>query len=333
MLDLAIPKPAAQINHRESLLLVGSCFTENIGGMLAGLKFNAVSNPTGILFDPDSVGRHFNDFVHQRAYRQEDLAQHDGVWLSWNHHGRFSNADSSKAAGEINDAVQVGSVALRQARWCIVTLGSSFAYRLKEADARVANCHRVPQTQFVKERMTADETFFCLKASMGAARRVNPNLNFILTVSPVRHSRDGLVENNLSKAGLIEAVHALVEAFPFAHYFPAYELVIDVLRDYRFYDVDLVHPNYAATRFVFEKFCETWLDGETSTLVEEIKPIVNALRHKPQHPDTEAHRLFLERLHAQTKALSVKTPWCDWSRELRYFGGDDAPIVPHDMRG
>ena len=323
MLDLALPKPALQINHRDGLLLVGSCFTENIGGMLSELKFNAASNPTGILFDPDSVCRHLDDFARRRVYTRQQLDEHDGVWFSWNHHSRFSNVDSDRALTDINDGVRTGSEAMRKAKWCVVTLGSSFAYRLIAPDVRVANCHKVPQTQFAKEMMASDETYARLKGSFETARGVNPNLNFILTVSPVRHSRDGLVENNRSKARLIEAVHRLTETFDFVHYFPAYELVIDVLRDYRFYDVDLVHPNFAATRFVFEKFCATWLDADTNALVEDIKPLVNALAHKPQHPDSEAHRLFMSRMHAQATAVAAKTPWCDWSREQNVFSGSD----------
>jgi len=318
-LDIDIPDPPRHVHHRDALLLVGSCFTENIGKLLGELKFDVSYNPTGILFDPHSVCRHLKDYVEQRVYTSNDLVKHDGVFHSWNHHSKFSNVDISKAVDGINDAVKVGSDALRRARWCVLTLGSSFAYRLKETNERVANCHKVPQTAFAKEMMSSDETFSWLQSVINEAKAVNPKLEFILTVSPVRHSRDGLVENNRSKARLLEAVHRLVETHDFVHYFPAYELVVDVMRDYRFYDVDLVHPNYAATQFVFEKFCKTWLDDDTLELLNEIKPIVTAANHKPQHADTDAHRDFLKRQRERTLALQRKTPWCDWSKELRYF--------------
>jgi hypothetical protein len=318
-LDIDIPNPPRHVHHRDPLLLVGSCFTENIGKMLGDLKFDATYNPTGILFDPDSVCRHLHDFVTRREYTTDDLTQHNSVYHSWNHHSKFSNVDANVTVQQINEAVKVGSDALRHARWVIVTLGSSFAYRLNETSKRVANCHKVPQTAFAKEMMTTDETFECLQSAFNAIRAVNPLVEFILTVSPVRHSRDGLAQNNRSKARLVEAVHRLVDTSDFVHYFPAYELVIDVLRDYRFYDVDLVHPNYAATQFVFEKFCATWLDAETNALVADIKPISTAYNHKPQHPDTEAHKQFMQRQLEKIKALSQRMPWCDWSKELRYF--------------
>lgn len=318
-LDIHIPKPQRLIQHRDGLLLIGSCFTDNIGKMLEELKFNVAYNPTGILFDPHSVCRHLNDFVEQRVYTQDDLVEHNGVFHSWNHHTKFSSPHVSEVLAQLNDAVATGSKSLRNARWCVVTLGSSFAYRLKENKSRVANCNKVPQTAFEKEMMTADETETCLAQTFAAIRSINPDLEFILTVSPVRHSRDGLVENNRSKGRLIEAVQRLVETNAFVHYFPAYELVIDVLRDYRFYDIDLVHPNYAATQFVFEKFCATWLAEETSDLVEEIKSIVNAYHHKPQHANTNAHYDFLRKQFQKTKALAEKTPWCNWNSELSYF--------------
>ena len=324
-LDIVIPYPPRRVHHRDAILLMGSCFTENIGKSLNELKFDTTYNPTGILFDPHSVCRHLDDFVKQRNYTSGDLVRHHDVYHSWNHHGKFSNTDADKVTASINASVKVGSDALRRARWCVLTLGSSFAYRLEEKNERVANCHKIPQTAFVKEMMTSDETFVCLQKAMREARGINPKLEFILTVSPVRHSRDGLVENNRSKARLLEAVHRLVEAHDFVNYFPAYELVIDVLRDYRFYDVDLVHPNYAATQFVFEKFCETWLDAETNGLVEDIKPIVTAYRHKPLHPDTDAHNQFLHRMTDKVNALSRQTPWCDWTAELAYFSNRRQP--------
>jgi hypothetical protein len=220
---------------------------------------------------------------------------------------------------------------LKQANWLVITLGSSFSYRLTDAALQpehqwgsisgVANCHRAPAHWFQKYLMPAAETISALSECLIQLQQFNPQLKIIFTISPVRHIRDGVVENNRSKARLIEAVHTLVQEFPHCYYFPAYELVIDVLRDYRFYDIDLAHPNYAATRFVMDHFLEQLVHPESRQLSQEILEIVTARKHKPFQPHTSAHQRFLAVNAEKVRTMMTRHPFLDLREELSYFEG------------
>lgn len=338
MTPIQIEAPEKRIRYEEPLLLIGSCFTEHIGNALADAKFQVLQNPHGILFDPASVSKSLVSYIENRQYSRADIFPLNEVWHSWDHHSRFSRTDPDAALQAINQSQQEAHDFLRKARWIIITLGSSYSYRLsslaKNAGAvcdnrllhpyhhapGVANCHRAPANWFQKHLMDIEETVSVLDNCYHQLMQFNPHLQIIFTVSPVRHLRDGVVANNRSKARLIESVHHLAEKFDRLHYFPAYELVIDVLRDYRFYDIDLAHPNYAATEFVLEKFAESYLDTDTRELMQEIRNLRIARRHRPQHPDTRAHHDFLQAHWEKTKTLQQRFPFLNLSDELAYFG-------------
>jgi hypothetical protein len=249
------------------------------------------------------------------------------VWNSWEHHSRFSNINAGESLRAINESQKRAHDFLQQADWLIITLGSSFSYRLtNEADKAgsstgegVANCHRAPSQWFNKYLLSIDEINSLLDTTCHRLRKFNPKLSIIFTISPVRHIRDGVIENNRSKARLIEAVHQMVSKFSGFYYFPAYELVIDVLRDYRFYDIDMVHPNYPATEFVMEKFMDYFIDDESRELMEEVKKIVIARRHKPLQPETNAHKVFLKSHFEKVKELKSRHSFLDLDDEIIYF--------------
>ncbi|HTD94237.1 MAG TPA: GSCFA domain-containing protein, partial [Chitinophagaceae bacterium] len=273
---------------------------------------------------PASVCRSLISYTEEKEFTASALFQLNELWQSWQHHSRFSNTDPAIALGEMNAAHRQARAFLRDADWIVITLGSSFSYRLSgaaegEAGMGVANCHRAPAQWFTKHLLRIDETVALLDECYHRLMQFNPKLNIIFTVSPVRHIRDGVVENNRSKARLLEAVHHMVNKFDRLSYFPAYELVIDVLRDYRFYDVDLVHPNYMATEFVLEQFALSCIDPASRELMQEIKKIVIARKHKPFQPDTEAHRQFLSTHFEKTRMLREKYPLLDWTKEINYF--------------
>ena len=335
MLNIDIKKLAEPITYRDKILLVGSCFTEHIGNALENLKFSVLQNPNGILFEPASVCKSLLSYVQNKKYKEADLFQLNEVWHSWEHHSRFSDINPTNAVSRINESQQKAHEFLKEANWIIITLGSSFCYRLTEVAAsskispstlmergqggEVANCHRAPAQWFTKHLLEVEEITSMLDDCMKQLLQHNPKLNIIFTVSPVRHIRDGVVENNRSKARLIESVHNIVSRFEQVHYFPAYELVIDVLRDYRFYDIDLVHPNYAATEFVLEKFAESCIDDQTQQLMQEVKKIVIARKHKPFQPETKVHQQFLMSHFEKAKALQEKYPFLNLKEELVYF--------------
>jgi hypothetical protein len=333
MVSIDLKKPSRQISYENKILLVGSCFTEHIGNSLQELKFSVLQNPNGILFDPHSVSRSLISYVQNKKYSEEDFFQLNEVWHSWQHHSRYSHTNLQEAVRVVNQSQRRAHEFLKNADCMIITLGSSFSYQLTDQAVKtaeyfqkpplggleVANCHRAPAQWFNKHLMEIDEIITVLENCLHQLFQFNSNLNVIFTVSPVRHIRDGVVDNNRSKARLIESVHHLVKKIDNLHYFPAYELVIDVLRDYRFYDVDLAHPNYMATEFVLEKFADTCIDESTQKIMQEVKSIVIARKHKAFQPETKAHQQFLESYLEKTKSLRKNYPFLDLNEEINYF--------------
>lgn len=328
-IPIKIPVWKDTIRYGQKLMLVGSCFTEHIGDRLNTLKFDVLQNPHGILFDPQSVASSLSSYIKPHLYQKEELFYYNELWQSWQHHSRFSGLEKTSVLQAINDQQIQAHSFLNQADWLIITLGSSFSYRLTAlvdaihapngSGTAVANCHRAPSQWFQKHMMGINETYHALKSSINALREFNPRLKIIFTISPVRHIRDGIVENNQSKARLIEVVHQLELETASVYYFPAYELVMDVLRDYRFYDIDLVHPNYAATRFVMEHFMQHCVDADTRIISEEVQQIVTARNHKAFQPNTEAHQKFLQSFLEKTKQLAAANPYLNFEEELIYF--------------
>jgi hypothetical protein len=343
MVNIDIRKLPKPISYQDKILLIGSCFTEHIGNALESAKFSVLQNPNGILFDPASVCKSLVSYIDNKQYSEADLFQLNEVWNSWQHHSRFSNINAGEAIRVINESQQKAHTFLKEANWIIITLGSSFSYRLTgsavsskisregigdqneirehsvSAETSVANCHRAPSQWFNKHLLAIDDTIAMLDNCYHRLLQYNPGLNIIFTVSPVRHLRDGVTENNRSKARLIEAVHHMVNKFDRLHYFPAYELVIDVLRDYRFYDIDMAHPNYTATEFVLEKFAAGCIDESSRTLMQELRKITIARNHKAFQPETRAHQQFLVNHFEKVKALQEKYPFLDLKEEIEYF--------------
>lgn len=319
MSEINLLSPDQRIRYSDRLLLVGSCFTEHIGGRLASLKFDVMQNPHGILFDPISVCDSLVSYVEDRRYVPQDLFFYQELWQSWAHHSRFSGTDRDQVLQAINASQAEAHHFLKSAQWLIITLGSSYSYRLAAQQQPVANCHRAPGQWFRKHLCSIDETVAALDTMMHRLFRFNPAIQIIFTISPVRHLRDGIVENSRSKARLIEAVHHLVDKFDRLHYFPAFELMVDVLRDYRFYDIDLAHPNYLGTEFVLDKFRESYIDPAACELMEQVQQILTARRHKAFHPDTQAHRKFLEQFAQKTRSLMESYPFLQLQEELDYF--------------
>ncbi|MBX2934417.1 MAG: GSCFA domain-containing protein [Ferruginibacter sp.] len=313
------PKPfEVKINHRHNLMLVGSCFTEQVGAKLAGHKFTILENPNGILFNPVSISKSIASYIPNRQYNENNLFYQNECWNSWEHHSRFSSPDINECLKKINKSQAEAHQFLKNADWLLITLGSAFVYKLSN-DEVVANCHKVPTDKFVKRMLTVDEVFFDLQNTIEKILAFNPSLKIIFTISPVRHLRDGFVENNRSKATLIHAVHQLVEKNKACFYFPAYELVIDDLRDYRFYAEDMVHPNYAATNYVWEKFITTCIDEPSQQLMKEIAVIMAAKNHKPFNPTSAQHKKFLQANFEKVKNLRQQYPYINFEEEAAFF--------------
>lgn len=311
-----------KISLQQSIFLIGSCFTEQIGNKLDNAKFKTLQNPHGILFNPVSIEKALSAYVEQKVYNDSDLFLFNECWNSWEHHSRFSGVKKESVLQNINESVQQASAFLQKAQWLIITLGSAFVYKRREEisdyDAVVANCHKIPNDRFNRVLMSSAAVRECLLSISDKLLTYNPALKIIFTISPVRHLREGFIENNRSKAALIEAVHSCTNNKNIL-YFPSYELVIDDLRDYRFYAEDLVHPNYAATNYVWEKFIEAAIDIQSKDWMKEIAQIKAACNHKPFNPTSEAHKKFLNSFYEKTKLLQQNCPFIDLNYEMNYF--------------
>ena len=324
------PRPfSTKIAHQHKILLMGSCFTENMGSKLKYHKFNVFENPNGILFNPISIISAINSYINPKINTASDLFYQNESWNSWQYHSRFSNPDKESCLNNINQSQQQANQFLKMADWLIITLGSAYAYSIQNkltangaggVDEIVANCHKVPVDKFSKIMLPVNEIIETFQYTISKLLLFNPSLKIIFTISPVRHLRDGLVENNRSKATLILAVEQLVHSNDHAYYFPAYELVIDDLRDYRFFAEDLVHPNYSATNYVWDKFIATCIDEFTQKLMKEINEVNAAKSHKPFNPTSDQHKKFLQKNMDKVKALKIQYPYINFEEEITYFG-------------
>jgi hypothetical protein len=307
-----------KIKHHHKLMLIGSCFTEQIGAKLSAHKFQTCENPNGILFNPISITRSLESYISHKNYSAGDLFLHNELWGSWDHHTRFSSTDKNEALQKMNTSTLQASAFLKEADWLMITLGSAFVYEL-ENNQVVANCHKVPTDKFHKKLLDVDGLKSTLDNLIAHLRKYNPRLKIIFTISPVRHLRDGFVENNKSKSVLINATHQVVENYSFIYYFPAYELVIDDLRDYRFYAEDMVHPNYAATNYVWEKFIATCIDEAAHPLMKEIATINAARNHKAFNPNSELHKRFLATHLDKIQRIQQQYPYINFGADIQYF--------------
>ena len=320
-----IKKIPWNIEHPHKIFLIGSCFTENIGEKLRRHKFNVMENPNGILFNPVSVTEAVTDYIENKQTAASELFNYNEGWHSWKHHSRFSGLTANESLEKINTSTTSAHQYLKTADFVFITLGSSWIYTLTEnamntvPGSVAANNHKAPSNWFYKKLMTPEDVLRVLDNMIHRLLHFNPSVKIIFTISPVRHIREGVIENNRSKAVLIQAVHHLVDKFEGLYYFPAYEIVIDDLRDYRFYAEDLVHPNYFATEYVWEKFCQSCMNENTRKLMEEINIINLAYRHKPFNPTSEQHKKFLSVSLEKTLALKEQFPYLDFEKELTYF--------------
>ena len=285
------------------------------------MKFTVLQNPHGILFNPVSISKAVCRYADPKPYKEEDLFYFNELWASWDHHSRFSGPDKEQVLSQINESLISAHNFLKQSHWLVITLGSAYVYERYDdkgkAGSVVSNCHKVPTDKFNRRLLSIEEIIKNLGEALEAARSIRPHLNIILTISPVRHLREGFIENNRSKANLISAVHKLTGNNVF--YFPSYELIIDDLRDYRFYAEDLVHPNYAATNYVWEKFIQTAIDPGAAELLNEIEIINNAFQHKPFNPTSSQHKKFMEQSFKKCQLLKERFPYLDLEQEIKKF--------------
>jgi hypothetical protein len=317
---IAVPGPpdGAGITYRDAVMLLGSCFAENIGARLTGGKFNADVNPFGILYNPASTADALGRLLQPEAWSEKDLFFHEGLYHSRAHHSRFSAVSPAESLRKINGRLHAAAAHLRQTDWLLVTFGTAYVYRLKETGQVVANCHRLPDRMFVRERLSVAQIADTWDELLTRLWHMRPAMKALFSVSPVRHRKDGAHENQLSKSVLLLAVERLQERHPGrALYFPAYELMMDELRDYRFYAADMLHPSETAVQYIWERFAETWLDAGARETLEKVTEIQRALNHRPLNPQSEPYKQFLSQILLKVERLCAKNPYLCLENEVK----------------
>jgi len=286
------------------MLLIGSCFSENISKKLHYFKFNTYSNPFGILFNPIAIEALITHAINEKIYTENEIFQLNEQWHCFDTHSDLSSLNKKDVLQNLNSTIQATHQQLTNATHILITLGTAWVYRFIENDTIVGNCHKVPQKKFLKELLSVDEIMASLENMSALIKNVNPKTNIIFTVSPVRHLKDGFIENSQSKAHLLAAIHQLVDKRKQLYYFPSFEIMLDDLRDYRFYDSDMIHPNDTAIEYIWEQFINVWIHENSLSIMKEVDSIQKSLAHKPFNPDSEQHKLFLSGL--QTKIQNLK---------------------------
>lgn len=301
LLNFTPKKPDKTINYLQPMLFTGSCFADEIALYMQQHNFNVVAQPFGTVFNPVSIAAQLQRVINKQVYTANELVQRNELFHSWEHHTQFTNTNKEIALETINAHLIEAHQCLHHTNAVVwITLGSAFAYQYH--GKIVANCHKYPATDFSKKLLSVVEITSALSKTIEQLE----GKQVVFTVSPVRHTRDGLVENNRSKSRLIEAVHQLTEYFPNVYYFPAYELLIDVLRDYRFYAQDMVHPNSIAVKIVWEHLVNTCFDEQTQHFVTDMAKLLQMQQHKALHPETEEYKKFIQALQLKENELSQK---------------------------
>ncbi len=304
--QIPILKSQNPIDFNSQIMSLGSCFAENMADKFEYFKFQNVVNPFGIIFNAVSIEQIIERIVNQELFTEKDIFFYSEHWHCYEVHSDLSHFDKKIFLENLNSILKLTHSQLTKLTHCIITFGTSWVYRNIETNKVVANCHKVPQNQFVKELLSIKTIEKSIQNTIDLIKKINPNCHFIFTVSPVRHLKDGFVENNVSKAHLISAIYN--SKFTIHNYFPSHEIMIDELRDYRFYKSDMLHPNEIAIDYIWMKFFENYINEKEFGLMNQVFEIQKALHHKPFNPNSESHQKFLSKLQDKINFFQENNP-------------------------
>ena len=302
-----IPEPGFNIDFKDKMLFLGSCFSDNIGSRLLNLKFPVIHNPFGVLYNPASIVKSLQRLRKVENFTENELNYYNELWYSFYHHTSFSNSNKTDCLTNINEVYQSTCAHLKNSSYLFVNLGTARVYHWLKTGEVVSNCHKIPAKEFKHSLLTVEEIVGILTKEITELLEVNHDLKIIFSVSPIRHWKDGAVENQRSKASLILAISELEKAYSNSvYYFPVYEIFMDELRDYRFYDSDMLHPGAVGIEYVWEKFTTTFFNQETSEFVKESDAILKSLNHRVSNQNTEAFKKFKESLRRKVLNFNEK---------------------------
>ena len=308
-----------RLGYQHSTLIIGSCFATNIGERLCRLKFPVLVNPFGVVYNPVSVANSIELLLGTREFSEDDLFHNNGLWSSFYHHSCFSSLNKEEAFQHIKSKLEGGRNFLQKVDRVIVTLGTARVYEYKKTGKVVSNCHKLPASEFTHRLMDVSEVYAGLANTLSLLKEKLPQLKVVFTVSPIRHIKDGAHGNQLSKSILLLAVDRLCRDFEDVAYFPAYEIMMDELRDYRYYANDMLHPSDLAVEYIWQKFSSIALDDEAQELVLELEKILTAKSHRPFNPNSEEYKIFKASFLNKVKTLKKRYPFLNIDEEIRFF--------------
>ncbi|PTX44396.1 GSCFA family protein [Christiangramia gaetbulicola] len=308
-----VKEGAPKIDHSSGVFLIGSCFVENIGGKLEWFRFKNLQNPIGIIFHPSPIRKFFQRLSNNEEYQEKDVMEFNGGWQSLEAHSDMRRDTKEKCLQDLNTALKKSQEFVKNTSHIIISLGTAWGYVFEGEESIAANCHKIPQKRFTKELSSVTEIVNDLEVIDHSVSQMNKDAKVIYTVSPVRHLKDGFSENQQSKAHLITALHQFLGGSDRSVYFPSYEIMMDELRDYRFYAEDMLHPNPVAVNYIWKLFSENWLSDKSISLNKEIDKIQKALSHSPRAENSESHRKFLTELQRKIEEIHKKHPEINFS--------------------
>jgi len=307
-------KSARKISLNDPLFLIGSCFSENIGLKLSENKFDNLTNPYGVIYNPLSIFKLMEDALLEKTIDDNFILKNQGIFRHYDFHSDISALNKDDLLIQIGEANKYSKIYLLQSKWILITLGTAIVYIHKKLNGIVSNCHKVPAKEFEKRRLHPDEILKAFDSFYQTLKSLNKDFNVILTVSPVRHIKDSFETNSISKSILRYACGVLSESYENVQYFPAFEIMMDDLRDYRFYNTDMLHPNDSAIEYIWEAFQQSYFSDDTIQFLKDWAKVRNALNHKPFFPDSEEYQQFLKSTIHHLKAFQSRV---DISNELR----------------
>lgn len=317
-----IPKPDFDISYHSEVMFMGSCFADNIGRKMEAQKFQVCHNPFGVVYNPLSLSKQIELLLEKDKFEKVDLDFHNGLWHSYMHYTLFSDQEQSACLAKINTSFLEAKQFIKQAQVLVLTLGTSFVYELNKTGEIVSNCHKLPSAEFSHRFSEPKEIIAKLRTAIEAIRMINPDLQIVFTVSPIRHFKDGAISNQRSKSALILSIRELEKELRNIYYFPAYEIFMDELRDYRFYASDMLHPSDIAIKYIWQRFCETFFTEGTLQILSEIEKLLLALAHKPRNKEGKAHLQFLESLTSKLHQAQAKYPFINFEEEIKAATGN-----------
>lgn len=313
-----IKKSTLDIDHHSKMMLMGSCFAQNIGNKLTENKFKVDFGPSGILYNPLSISASIKRLISRQEYSSDELFYHNEMYQSFMHHGSFSATDRDVCLNNINNSFIKSCSMIEESDVFLFTFGTAYIFMLKETNQVVANCHKLPADRFIRQRLTVEEIVDEWSTVLNQIIEINPKSKFIFTVSPIRHWKDGAHENVVSKSILHLAIDRLQTLYPsILLYFPAYEIVIDELRDYRFYEEDMIHPSSLAVDYIWNRFGRTFFSTKTLEINRQWNNLAKAINHRPINNNTESYFRFLRNTLYKLNSFQSMHPHINCEDEIK----------------